>query len=118
MTDKEALKLALEALEIAVGDDGHDYQKYLDAVDALKEALAQPAQRTEQEPAPWAELIDENQRLRAELKFNTTPPQRKPLTDEQIEAVWRNVQANDFHDCVQPFARAIEAAHGIKEKNT
>ena len=30
-------------------------------------------------------LIDENQRLRAELKFNTTPPQRtwQGLTDEQ-----------------------------------
>jgi hypothetical protein len=27
--------------------------------------------------------------------------------------VWRDVQTNDFHDCVQPFARAIEAAHGI-----
>jgi hypothetical protein len=37
------------------------------------------------------------------------------LTDEQIEAVWRNVQANDFHDCVQPFARAIEAR--LKAKN-
>lgn len=41
--------------------------------------------------------------------------QRKPLTDEEIETVWRSVQANDFHDCVKPFARAIEAKHGIKE---
>ena len=40
---------------------------------------------------------------------------RKPLTDEEIETVWRSVQANDFHDCVKPFARAIEAAHGIEE---
>jgi len=31
------------------------------------------------------------------------------LTDEDIEQVWRQVQTNDFHDCVQPFARAIEA---------
>ena len=38
----------------------------------------------------------------------------KPLTNEEIENVWERVQANDFHDCVQPFARAIEAAHGIK----
>lgn len=42
------------------------------------------------------------------------PAQRKPLTDAQIETVWRSVQANDFHDCVKPFARAIEAAHNIK----
>jgi hypothetical protein len=40
---------------------------------------------------------------------------RKPLTDEEIETVWMSVQANDFHDCVKPFVRAIEAAHGIKE---
>jgi len=39
--------------------------------------------------------------------------ERKPLTDEEIEKVWRSVQANDFHDCVKPFARAIEAAHQI-----
>lgn len=44
--------------------------------------------------------------------------QRKPLTEEQIDTVWSRVQADDFHDCVQLFARAIEAAHGIKEKNT
>jgi hypothetical protein len=42
----------------------------------------------------------------------------KPLTNEEIENVWGRVQANDFHECVQPFARAIEAAHGIKEKNS
>lgn len=40
----EAMKLALEALKIAVGDGAHDYQKYIDAVTALKEALAQPEQ--------------------------------------------------------------------------
>ena len=47
---------------------------------------------------------------------NSLPAQRKPLTDEEIEAVWKRVQANDFHDCVQPFARATEAK--LKEKNT
>ena len=46
--------------------------------------------------------------------YTSPPAQRKPLTDEQIETVWRSVQANDFHDCVKPFARAIEAAHNIK----
>ena len=38
------------------------------------------------------------------------------LTDEEIEKVWQRVQANDFHDCVQPLARAIEQLS--KEKNT
>jgi len=39
----------------------------------------------------------------------TTPPQRKPLTDEQIE----NIANSKL--CIYSFARAIEAAHGIKE---
>jgi hypothetical protein len=38
------------------------------------------------------------------------------LTDEQIEDAWRKVETGDFYDCVQPFARAIEAK--LKEKNT
>jgi hypothetical protein len=40
---------------------------------------------------------------------NTHPPKREPLTDEQIDAVW----TNGYKD----FARAIEAAHGIKGKS-
>jgi hypothetical protein len=54
---------------------------------------------------------------------NTTPPaaQRQPLTDE---AIWRQYQALwPFHPAEEPrlaadmvtFARAIEAAHGIKD---
>jgi hypothetical protein len=48
----------------------------------------------------------------------TSPPKRKPLTDEQISKLW------DEHTCplfgrqgINPteFARAIEAAHNIKE---
>ena len=38
------------------------------------------------------------------------------LTAEEIEKVWQRTQANDFHDCVQPFAQAIEAK--LREKNT
>ena len=47
-------------------------------------------------------------------------PQRKPLTDEEIEAIWRQAITQDngrnAHLSNQPFvhiARAIEAAHGI-----
>jgi hypothetical protein len=53
-------------------------------------------------------------------KKPTAPPaaQRQwvGLTDEEIEKVWQRTQANEFHDCVKPFARAIEAK--LKEKNT
>ncbi len=39
----------------------------------------------------------------------TTPPQRKPLTEEEIE----NIANSNL--CIYSFARAIEAAHGIGE---
>jgi len=42
----------------------------------------------------------------------TTPPQRKPLTDEQIYDMY-NEPRSDAE--MIAFARAIEAAHGIKE---
>ena len=41
------------------------------------------------------------------------PPQRKPLTDEEIESI--NVRLAGSRDLARLFARAIEAAHGIKE---
>ena len=44
-----------------------------------------------------------------------TPPQRKPLTDEQMWVLW-NSQGDDAMEqqAAIAFARAIEAAHGIK----
>ena len=42
-------------------------------------------------------------------------PQRKPLTDEEIGAILEDINA--FGTRLYTFARAIEAAHGIKEKN-
>ena len=49
--------------------------------------------------------------LRAALE---QPAQQEPLTDEQIETISDQIERSDFFDCVVPFARAIEAAHGIK----
>ena len=60
------------------------------------------------------------------IKNYTHPPQRTwvALTDEQIEHLWETRVGQpcpsyplEKSDWVQ-FARAIEAAHGIKEKNT
>jgi len=46
----------------------------------------------------------------------TPPPQRKPLTDEEIEDIWADCPA-DWDDKINvlTLSRAIEAAHGIKE---
>ena len=53
---------------------------------------------------------------------DTTPPQRKPLSDEQIAEMWLEILGSTppsgiHEDGLQPwrFTRAIEAAHGIKE---
>ena len=55
-------------------------------------------------------------RTSADTKNTPAAAQRKPLTDDQMWVIW-NAQGID--DMNQPeaiaFARAIEAAHGIKE---
>jgi hypothetical protein len=45
--------------------------------------------------------------------YTTPPPQRKPLTDEQINAFFEGMEPNNGF--WKSFAKAIEAAHGIKE---
>ena len=142
---KEALKLALEALESCdaahITDGGRQWydEKLVDkAITAIKESLAQP----EQEPVAW-NVIDPTGKIVATemnsvrgwariegykptveglLGFHeqgwrvvpTTPPQRKPLSDEEIET-YRHMIDWTAHWSYINFARAIEAAHGIKE---
>jgi hypothetical protein len=67
----------------------------------------------------WVGFTDAMQKVEALTHwldpFDTTPQQRKPLTDEQImECAWGLFEdANSVP--VRYFARAIEAAHKIKE---
>ena len=46
------------------------------------------------------------------IHSNTHPPQRKPLTDEEIYELYSEPRSDAE---MLAFARAIEAAHGIKE---
>jgi hypothetical protein len=61
---------------------------------------------------PTPSGCEDSGRCRADC---TAPPQRKPLSDEEISKV-----AAPFYGVlgfrVEAFARALEAAHGIKEK--
>jgi len=143
--EREALKMALEALEVANSCvDGYYIPKgktHLPeielAITAIKEALAQP----EQEPVAWIDFQKEAQQI-VESKvlwkrfidgtplandiacwmadfaqYHTTPPQRKPLTDEELFKLWDEDVSCDMPDTFTQFkhtARAIEAAHGIK----
>ena len=169
---KEALKLALEALDqlTNVADTFSVSGVYLNeevwakkclsdayfAITAIKEALAQPEKdipkigcvnhdcdkcnaQPEQEPVamkfkiykptvpdptrqdinnallPWVYDQDRSSGFDASMwvtPVSTLPPQRKPLTNEQIAELCRSLPATQY---TTAFARAIEAAHGIKE---
>ena len=126
--EREALKLALAVLKEwrkGFPDDWTDFDT--EAVTAIREALAQP----EQEPVAWGMMNDdgkiydcicpeEHDRVEGEytVPLYTTPPHRKPLTDEEIDKLpWEPHESNPmtFAEGLRYFARAIEAAHGIKE---
>ena len=87
--------------------------------------LAQP----EQKPVAWASkrtldcikdfdgYIYANGGFDDAVPLYTTPPQRKPLSDEEIDFLWRKATMKPGLTLlmVRSFARAIEATHGIKE---
>jgi hypothetical protein len=129
----EAMKQALEALERADKISGYANNKK--AITALRQAIAEEALNKKAENARELGLTYEQEPVAMRYDFDgygykyidsgsgsdwqtrikdaeplyTHPPKRKPLTDEQIDGVW----TNGYKD----FARAIEAAHGIKGKS-
>lgn len=133
---KEALKLALEALETLMIERGSIYDK---AITAIKEALAnealekmaenarelgldyEPAQKPycytytengEEYFAPPTAYVPDNA-----TPLYTTPPQRTwvGLTDDEILSISADCASSHQHMDIQ-FARAIEVK--LKEKNT
>jgi hypothetical protein len=133
MTDKEAIKLALEALKTAQNNlapskhsahsfgDGELWDMYADAIKALEEALAKQKQRNDSEHSgePVGFYDAENKDLRREIPMGedgdwwqpvyTKPqPKREPLTDEQKLAIERRWNGSVFQ-----LIEEIEAAHGI-----
>ena len=128
MTKDEALKLALEALKYPLNQSHENFNVDMAellahrAITAIKEALAQP----EQEPVAilhrypskcrmTVEYTDEITEVReGSWPLYTTPPQSKPLTDEEIILIVADCASSHQHTDIH-FAHAIEAAHGIKE---
>jgi hypothetical protein len=72
---------------------------------------------TEPKPCPTCEALARTVML-DQTSHDTTPPQRKPLTDEEIYKASTEARMQEhymgFHSGFIRFARAIEAAHGIK----
>ena len=102
--ERKVMELALELATMHYTDGG--YSKLRTKVRQLaQEALAQP----EQEPVTLTNTI---------LRRTSTPPQRKPLTDEQlmIALLMVDPETKRLPSGFRAFARAIEAAHGIGDK--
>jgi len=109
MTDRETLKLALVALE-----DRTSLFKWQTARDAVREALAQPAQHRE---GHWCVDLTCSKCYSADFRFkHATPP--------ATQRPWVGLTAEEIHDTegyketreMYRFAHAIEAK--LKEKNT
>ena len=66
-------------------------------------------------PQPWEKFCDSNC-VWTDHHPECKMAQRKPLTDEEINEFFQGMEPNNGFWL--SFARAIEAAHGIKEKNT
>ena len=160
MTKDEALRLALESLEYRGTDswrkrqpaivaikaalEANEFNPDLDTQAVLTEEIQRMAKRIEELEAkgelvalkPCAYESKEKKMCRkcgqvhAEAILDTTPPQRKPLTDDEIkEAVLDDpfgglallsmmrdeVMIADVRQSINRITRAIEAAHGIKE---
>ena len=126
---QEALRMALEALENGDVPTPENVGKNLDAITAIKEALAQ-----EQEPVAWAHYDTFNNlnslttaRFKATLATKNTgaccialyitPPQRTwvGLTDKEIDSYFEDHGWSPSED-YYPVIKAIEAK--LKEKNT
>ena len=98
-------------------------------IDALQAKLAEYRAQPEPAPVAWAnpnDLQEFDMKVRTNggplhtVPLYTTPPQRKPLTDEEIYSLADRLEIwneDDEEWILDPntFARAIEAAHGIKE---
>jgi len=130
MTKDEALRLALEALEMSdiCADDCKCTRKR--AINGIKAALEAKDEPFEYWNAVegWVKIEEVRDHFDSvgcgtiyktsgedRVPLYTTPPQRKPLTDEEIEDAWASCEV-DWDDKVNviTLARAIEAAHGIK----
>ena len=127
--ERELLKQALEAL---IWEHGGEPLPTLTvaAIDAITAELANP----EPEPVAWLWQSDNYATTFSQRIFQykieadqmiirhsgklyplyTSPPARKPLSDDEIDSIKFYSIPSDFDAALRRFARAIEKAHGIE----
>ena len=122
---QEALRMALEALENGDVPTPKNVGKNLDAITAIKEALAQT-----QEPVAWklpdknvvfwedTKEVDEYHGFKPTIPLYTTPPPRTwvGLTDDEVAQAMYRADAIFTGPMQFKFAKEIEAK--LKEKNS
>ena len=142
----EAMKQMVEALQKAKRQCHYHnippHGAYDDAIEAGRQAIAE-AEKQEQAnfcercgkrlgknnwdihtctpPQPKQEqgepvIVQEGDILEIETVLYTTQQPRKPLTDEEISEILIGIYGSGVHHDDYVFARAIEAAHGIKDR--
>jgi hypothetical protein len=130
---EKAARQALEALGVASrnGSDGLDRYQIKELDDAIAELHAAIAPQPEQEPL--ASLMTHIESGDVKLVWNdeafdltlwretplyTAPPQRKPLTEQEIERIAQSVRVDPIHAKKSTWhirlIRAIEKAHVIE----
>jgi hypothetical protein len=107
MTKDEALKMAIEVLDLNV--DCVSESKWKEAINACKEALEQPLTRD------WKHTIDERIARDIEFKDALEQPRWQGLTDDEDNAIIKKIWiwGNDFP--YEKYRIAIEQA--LKNKN-
>lgn len=136
---KQRWHVAYQALRAALAEEA--LQRLTDVQQDIEAALTEPNKCThgvtdsckecymaesEQEPVAWMDREGDLYKM-PEIKnwapphkmLYTSPPQRKPLTEEEIKVIEEGIWKSEFFDATErqanrEFARAIEAAHGIK----
>lgn len=132
LVDKAVIEQALDALNSSrpIDEQDDDYLERLWSANlaarrALRAALEQPkplpstvwrfvpTTMTDAMVAVDKELRHAVPWIRWEAILAAAPqPHRQPLTDDEINTIWRN----STHMTIVEVVRAIEAAHGIKEQ--
>ena len=94
-------------------DHWQRFEKFARLINAA--ALAQPepcADESDCDYMPWCRIRKACQKQARAAPLYTTPPQRKPLTDAEVDTLSRTMVKGD--KSVNWLCRAVERAHGIE----
>lgn len=112
MTDlRTAVQLAVTMLKTGMPE--YDAR---DVLEVLEAALEQPEQEPVDTEAALRLALDQRDWAFKQLQAQHPRREWRGLTEEEMEDVWmRAPQSPSMRECLQKFARAIEAA--LKERN-